>query len=66
MPKIFVSKSVQINAPAEDVFPKLNDFHEWPKWSPWLIQEPVATVDVAEDGKSYSWQVSAWDQERCP
>lgn len=56
MPKIFVSKSVHINAPAEDIFPKLNDFHEWPNWSPWLIQEPEATVDVAEDGKSYSWQ----------
>ncbi|NND07794.1 MAG: hypothetical protein HKN87_15565 [Saprospiraceae bacterium] len=56
MPKIFVSKSEHINATPEAIFPKLNDFHEWPKWSPWLIQDPEATVDVAEDGKSYSWQ----------
>ncbi len=56
MPKIYVRKSIQINAPASEVFLKLNDFHQWPAWSPWLIQEPEAAVNVAKDGKSYSWE----------
>jgi len=55
MPKIHVEKSVRINAPAEKVFSAITDFHHWPSWSPWLIAEPEAKVDIAADGKYYSW-----------
>src|SRR6187399_3121738 len=29
------TRSATISAPAERIFPVINDFHEWPKWSPW-------------------------------
>ncbi len=56
MPKINISKSVLIHAEVGRVFSILNDFHHWRAWSPWLIMEPEAKVDVAEDGKSYEWK----------
>ena len=56
MPKFSIQKSIVINAPVDNVFKKLNDLNEWRTWSPWLIQEPEAQVNVAADGKSYSWE----------
>lgn len=56
MPKLYVDRSIKIDAPVADVFSKLNDFNHWQPWSPWLIQEPEAKVTVAEDAKSYSWE----------
>lgn len=56
MPKLFVDRSIKIDAPVADVFSKLNDFNHWQPWSPWLIQEPEAKVTVADDTKSYSWE----------
>ncbi|MCB1123991.1 MAG: SRPBCC family protein, partial [Verrucomicrobiae bacterium] len=32
------------------------DFHSWGKWSPWIIAEPDTRIDVASDGRSYSWE----------
>lgn len=56
MPKTHVSKSKEINAPAEQVFKTLSDFNRWSPWSPWLICEPEAKVKVAEDAKFYEWE----------
>lgn len=56
MPKINVNRSIEINAPIEQVFSKLNDFNHWQAWSPWLIMDPSTKVDVANDTKSYSWE----------
>ena len=55
MSKIKVERTIKINAPAEVVYPALNDFHKWQAWSPWLLMEPEANVKVAEDNKSYEW-----------
>ncbi len=30
-----VSRSITIQAVPEQIFPYVNDFHEWHKWSPW-------------------------------
>ena len=56
MAKMHVNKSVEINASADAVYQKISDFHNWRPWSPWLIMDPEATVDVDEDGKAYSWK----------
>ena len=56
MPKFHVTKSIDINAQPADIFGKLNNFHHWGEWSPWLIMEKEATVDVREDGKYYKWK----------
>ncbi|MEP0985246.1 SRPBCC family protein [Ekhidna sp.] len=56
MPRLTVERSIKINAPAEVVYSALNDFNKWIKWSPWLIIDPDAEVDVAADAKSYTWK----------
>ncbi len=55
MPKFHVSRSLHINASAEKIFNVLNDFSQWRVWSPWLVQEPEAQLDIASDNKSYTW-----------
>ena len=35
-----VRRSAVIPAPAEDIFPLVNSFHEWTKWSPWEAVDP--------------------------
>ena len=56
MPKLNVSRSIEINAPQSKVFEVLSDYHHWRPWSPWLIQEPEATNTVSEDGKFNEWE----------
>jgi len=54
MPKIAVSRSQVIDAPIGDVFEVVRDFHQWPKWSPWLIADPGCQLEVQNDW--YSWE----------
>lgn len=56
MSKMIIAKTKHINAPISKVFDILSDMSTWSKWSPWLIMDPAATVDVAADNKSYSWE----------
>ncbi len=51
-----ISKSIIINKPASEVFVKLNDFSQWPSWSPWLIMEPNVKLNIREDKKHYTWE----------
>ena len=56
MPAFHVSKTIRIQASPEKVYSIISDFHHWPAWSPWLIAEPGAKVEIQTDGKAYSWQ----------
>ncbi len=56
MPKISTSRSVIINASPDKIRSVIGDFHRWSPWSPWLITEPEARLNIAEDGKQYSWE----------
>lgn len=56
MPKMNINRSIYIDAKPEEVYTKLNDFNQWPAWSPWLIMEKGVKVDVEEGGKYYSWE----------
>jgi hypothetical protein len=38
--KFRVERSAEMNAPAEAIFPLLNDFHQWAVWSPWEKMDP--------------------------
>jgi hypothetical protein len=41
MPNTFrVQRSATMKAPPEKVFPLINDFHQWPAWSPWEKLDP--------------------------
>lgn len=56
MAKIKVIRSVLIEASKDQIFKYINDFNQWIQWSPWLLMEPEAKVEVADDGKSYNWE----------
>jgi len=50
-----VERTIRIDAPVEKVYRTVNDFNHWTAWSPWLIMEPNAKVNVSDDAKFYEW-----------
>lgn len=54
-----LSRSITIQATPEDVFPQVNDFHQWAWWSPWEKLDPNMkkefTGPESGEGSSYSW-----------
>ena len=55
-----VERSASIDAPPEKVFALINDFHNWPSWSPWDKMDPAMkrTHSGAASGVGavYAWQ----------
>ena len=58
-----VRRAAVVNAPAEKVFPLINDFHRWGTWSPWENKDPAMkrTYSGAQSGRG---AVYAWDGNR--
>lgn len=56
MPRMNLERSVVINADIDKIYKNINDFHNWQSWSPWLVLDPDAKVNVREDGKYYNWE----------
>lgn len=54
------SRSREINAPTSLLFNKVNNFKEWPSFSPWIEQDTEAKITFGDtiegDGASYSWK----------
>jgi len=54
-----VERSISIKAPAEKIFPLINDFHQWEPWSPWEKVDPVVKRSysgaVNGEGAIYEW-----------
>ncbi len=38
--RVFVSRAVNVTAPAERIFPLVNNFREFNRWSPWAAKDP--------------------------
>ena len=55
-----VERSATIKAPPEKVYRLLNDFHQWPQWSPWERMDPAMqrTHGGAQNGigATYAWE----------
>lgn len=55
-----VQRSIAIHAPADRIFPLVNDFHAWASWSPWEKIDPALTrtYSGAEAGPAavYEWR----------
>jgi hypothetical protein len=63
-PDIFrVQRSTTIKAPADRIFPFINDFHAWTAWSPYETRDPdmKRTYGGASSGKGATY---AWDGNR--
>ena len=60
MPKFHVQRSIEIDAPPQQVFDTVADFGSWTAWSPWLCAEPTADVTVTDNpnsvGSIYAWK----------
>ncbi len=54
-----VERSIVINASPDQIFPHVNDYHNWTAWSPWEKVDPnmKRTYSGPESGKGskYSW-----------
>ena len=57
---LLVQRAISIKAPADRIFPLINDFHQWRSWSPYEDRDPALkrTYDGADSGKG---AVYAWD-----
>ena len=55
-----VQRTTGIKAPADGIFPFINDFHSWGAWSPWDKIDPAMkrTFSGASSGKGamYAWE----------
>jgi polyketide cyclase/dehydrase/lipid transport protein len=58
-----VQRATTIRAPAENIFPLINDFHQWRVWSPYEHKDPAMkrTYGGADSGKG---AVYAWDGDK--
>lgn len=58
-----VRRSAVMQAPAERIFPWINDFQQWTKWSPWENRDPAMKRSFGgpESGKG---AIYAWDGNR--
>lgn len=56
---MIVQRSTAVNAPPARIFPLINDFREWSKWSPWEDLDPALqrTYSGAASGPGavYDW-----------
>jgi hypothetical protein len=54
-----VTRTAVIPAPAEEIFPLVNSFHEWTKWSPWESVDPAMDRSYSGSdsgtGARYAW-----------
>jgi uncharacterized protein YndB with AHSA1/START domain len=54
-----VRREITVQAPAEKIFPLINDFHQWVAWSPYEHKDPgmKRTYSGTESGKGavYGW-----------
>jgi hypothetical protein len=55
-----VVRTITVEAPSERVRALVNDFHEWPKWSPWEDVDPAMSRTFsgpdAGVGAGYAWE----------
>ena len=55
-----VQRAAVVKAPPENVFPMINDFHQWTTWSPWENKDPAMkrsfSGPVSGAGAVYGWE----------
>jgi hypothetical protein len=55
-----VRRAISVRAPADKIFPLINDFHQWKSWSPYENKDPAMkrSFSGAASGKGavYGWE----------
>jgi uncharacterized protein YndB with AHSA1/START domain len=55
---VHIERTATMSVPPEAVFPLINDFHNWAKWSPWDKRDPAMKKDYEGgpgQGAKYHW-----------
>ena len=60
--KVHIERTTIIDAPADQIFSHISDFHEWPKWSPWYKLDPDANYEIAGSGVGHSMTWTSKEQ----
>lgn len=54
-----VERTIAVAAPPERILPLINDFHQWPTWSPWEQRDPDMWREYSGPdsgvGAGYEW-----------
>jgi Polyketide cyclase / dehydrase and lipid transport len=54
-----IERTIDINAADSTVFKQINEFKNWPSWSPWFKMDPNMTLKYSEPsasiGAHYTW-----------
>ena len=54
-----VERARRMHAPAEKIFPLINDFSNWGAWSPWVAKDPGIEITMSDKtsgmGAMYEW-----------
>lgn len=60
MPAYHIDRSILINSPIKKIRESLCDFHQWTKWSPWLVVESDIQINFNNKqgivGAAYDWK----------
>jgi uncharacterized protein YndB with AHSA1/START domain len=55
-----VQRAIAVSAPAEKIFPLINDFHQWGSWSPYENKDPAMkrsfSGSASGKGAVYGWE----------
>lgn len=55
-----VQRAITVRAPAEKIFPLINDFHQWGSWSPYENKDPAMkrsySGPASGNGAVYGWE----------
>ena len=55
-----VRRAIAVRAPAEKIFPLINDFHQWGSWSPYENKDPAMkrsySGSISGKGAVYGWE----------
>jgi hypothetical protein len=55
-----VQRAIAVSAPAEKIFPLINDFHQWGSWSPYENKDPAMkrsfSGPASGKGAVYGWE----------
>ena len=55
-----VQRAISVRAPAESIFPLINDFHQWRSWSPYEDKDPALKRTYSGNSSGVG-AVYAWD-----
>lgn len=64
-PDVFrVERSVTVNAPAEKIYPLIEDFHAWEQWSPFFDKDEPDTKITYSGAQKGKGAVCSWSGKR--